>query len=212
MLTLNDNPAEKLANDLWESWRHDGINPRKKTYLEIKRLADHFLKICREQEVDYKQHDFSVLIDSNLNYYENQAEIENALSATTEANETAEAFGALNDKLQEDYGITVTKSLKPVTELEIENKELAATNKRLETMLRQAEEQAVKSKTIIQPASKPALPTLEVILYTPAELQEIMEYMQTQKKPRHPKPIKPLKKFCKSTWNVLSLAAWMIHH
>jgi hypothetical protein len=212
MLTLNENPAEKLASDLWESWRHDGINPRGKTYLEIKRLADHFLKLCREQEIDYKQHDFLTLIDSNLNYYENQAEIENALSASTEAFETAEAFQELNDKLQEDYGITVTKSLKPVTELEQKNKELAETNKRLEAMLRRAEEQAVKPKIIIQPTQKPAYPTLEVIQYTQAELKEIIEYMQTQKKPRHPKPIKPLKKFCKGTWNVLSLVAWVIHH
>jgi hypothetical protein len=219
MLTLNENPAEKLASDLWESWRHDGINPRNKTYLEIKRLADHFLKICREQEIDYKQHDFSVLIDSNLNYYENQAEIENALSASTEAFETAEAFQELNDKLKEDYGITVTKSLKPVTELEQKNKELTETNKRLEAMLRQAEEEAAKTKTVIQLIQKPAYPTLEVILYTPAELKEIMEYLQTQKHPRHPKPIKPLKKLYKAiakilrgSWNFLSLVKWAIYH
>ena len=215
MLTLNENPAEKLAQQLWDSWSHDGINPRGKTYLEIKRLADHFLKLCREQEVDYKQHDFSVMIDSNLNYYENQAEIENLLSATTEANETAEAFGELNDKLQEDYGITVTKSLKPVTELEQKNKELAATNKRLESMLREAEEASFKAKAIIQPLMqpvKPAYPNPEVIQYTSAELKEIIEYMQTTKKPRHPKPIKPLKKLCRGTWNVLSLVGWMIHH
>jgi DNA repair exonuclease SbcCD ATPase subunit len=201
MLTLNENPAEKLASDLWESWRHDGINPRNKTYLEIKRLADHFLKICRDQEIDYKEHDFNMMVDSNLNYYENKAEIENALNGTTEAVEEAEAFSELNDKLKEDYGITVTKSLKPVTELEEKNKDLAATNKRLKTMLEEAEAKKHQEIPISLEPYKPVnvqFETIQIIIpeMPPFKLRE--------------QPIK--KSTAKTMWEILSLCAWLIRH
>jgi hypothetical protein len=215
MLKLCDNPVDTLTQGVWDGWKTNGVKT-KLTWLEVHKIAEHFLKICRDQDQDYQAHDFSMIVDSNLNYYENLSEIENTLNGTTEAIEEQEALGELNDKLQDDYGITVTKSLKPTTELEQKNKELAATNRRLEAMLRNAEEQAKKPTVPIPKPLEPAQiqqQKQETILYTPEELAEIIEYLQHKKPTQQPKQFKKkLSATATSARNVLELAAWMIHH
>jgi Mg2+ and Co2+ transporter CorA len=78
-IALSENQADKLTDKLWERWQKDGIHSRRMTYLEVHNLAEYFLKVCKQQEKDYQEFDFYTLIDSNLNFYENRAEINNQL-------------------------------------------------------------------------------------------------------------------------------------
>jgi len=78
---LSESVSDTLTNRVWDAWSKTGITSRYMTWLELHRLAEHFLKICREQEHDYREYDFYTLIDSNLNYYENLAELDNQIGA-----------------------------------------------------------------------------------------------------------------------------------
>ena len=65
---LSESVPDTLTNRVWDAWSKTGITSRYMTWMELHKLAEHFLKICREQERDHREFDFYVLIDSNLNY------------------------------------------------------------------------------------------------------------------------------------------------
>src|SRR5208283_3089355 len=100
-VTLSESVSDTLTNRVWKTWEHDGIKNRFLTWMELHRLAEHFLKICKEQEHDYQEFDFYTLIDSNLNYYENLAELDNNIAQPKEATEK-EASNKLKDYLTEE--------------------------------------------------------------------------------------------------------------
>lgn len=123
---INKDASEELTNRLWTHWKNNGTNPRGKTWLEIKKLSDHFLKLCRDQERDYQEYDFLTLVDSSLNYYENFAEIENQLGASTISDkeyyaklmdEAAPEISALeeNEKLEEK-NVKLQEKMKKVSD------------------------------------------------------------------------------------------------
>ena len=81
MQVLNVSIVENLTNAVWEKWQVAGYTtqPYALTWMEINHLANHFLKICREQNRDYREFDFSMLLDHKLRFEENRAEIDNEL-------------------------------------------------------------------------------------------------------------------------------------
>jgi hypothetical protein len=135
-VTLAENTTETLTNKVWEQWENTGITSRLMTKLEVKHLADHFLKLCREQSRDYREFDFYTLIDSNLNYYENKAEIENTLGGlNSEAEKTA--ANKLNDYLTEDSLKEYTAGERSVIE------EVQTKNQNIEKRVKANEKQTV---------------------------------------------------------------------
>jgi hypothetical protein len=94
---LCENTPKLLTDRVWEAWKSTGITSRYLTYIELRHLTEHFLKICREQSRDYREYDFYNLVDSNLNYFENRAGIENEIGGLN-----SEAEGSAVNKLK-DY-------------------------------------------------------------------------------------------------------------
>jgi hypothetical protein len=103
MLTLGENPKEVLTNIVWEKWELAGYTkqPYALTWLEISHLANFFLKICREKNIDYQSYDFSTIIDYKLNYEENKSTIVETIGEP-EAIEEKEAANKLRDYFTED--------------------------------------------------------------------------------------------------------------
>lgn len=99
-VTLSENVSDTLTNRVWDEWKNTGIRTEL-TWLELHRLAERFLKICREQEHDYREFDFYTLIDSNLNYYENVSLLDEAISQPQSEVEK-EAASKLKDYLTEE--------------------------------------------------------------------------------------------------------------
>jgi hypothetical protein len=115
---------------VWERWKKDGIHSRFITWLTLHRLAEHFLKLCKEQDRDYREYDFYTLIDSNLYFEENRAEIENILGGLESDRESA-AVNKLKDYLTEEQ----LKEYLPEERTKIE--EIEASNQNLNKKLNQ---------------------------------------------------------------------------
>lgn len=193
---LAPNTADDLTNRVWERWKKDGINPRGKTWLEIKKLVEHFLKLCREQGRDYQELDFYCMIDSNLNYYENFAEIENQLGQVSDK----EYYNKLMDEAQPEITVLEDKEKLEAKTLKLEEKlrsvkddlsiEIAkrqATETELAELKKKQETQLKENFLEVPPIAKPAyLP--ENIQYTNAELIEIIDYIVHRKIEKQSKP------------------------
>lgn len=229
MLTLCDNPAEKLTADLWEKWQNAGYNnhPHALTWMEVNNLSKFYVQLCKSTGADYRDFDFETLLDHTLTYYENKSLIENTVGQPQEASEQT-ALAELNSRLQEDYGITIDKKLKPHSELEQtvksleqELREVKAQRSQLAEQLKVAPKEVVKTVEVIKevPVIKtvPAQPDPDKVQYSKEELAEILEYMQKRKNKKTYNP--KLKTACtltakaaRGTFNVLSLAAWKLYH
>jgi hypothetical protein len=124
MLTLTENPQETLTNKVWEQWKKLGYTERRNalTWLELSNLAGHFLKLCREKQVDYQEYDFRNLLDHNLNYYENQSGITEALGGDNE-----EAYRAYMTKIADE----AEKEIESTQDLAQKNADLKKQNKKL---------------------------------------------------------------------------------
>ena len=197
VLTLAENPQEKLTGNLWEKWKTAGYTdqPNALTWMEVNNLAGFYLKTCRAAGADYRDFDFETLVDHTLNYYENTSMIVNAIGQPSETTDQA-ALAELNGKLQEDYGITIDKKLKPHSELEqtvktLEAKirDLTAENSGLSEQLKAKPKEV--TKTVNVEVIKEVPITKEVIRevhipnpeqYTQAELIEIIDYLIRRKK------------------------------
>jgi hypothetical protein len=126
MLTLCENPQETLTNKVWDQWKKLGYTERHNalTLLELNNLAAYFLKICREKKVDYQEYDFRNLLDHNLNYYENQSGIAEAIGGA-DTDETA--YKAYMAKVADE----AENELKSSQELSQKNADLEKQNKKL---------------------------------------------------------------------------------
>jgi hypothetical protein len=187
---------DKLAQDIWEDWQQKN-QTRYWKYFEITGLTKQFIKMCREQQRDYREFDITKTLDSHLTYEENQALINKLFFGDQNILSEQEAFNELNEKLAEDYGLTVTKSLKPTSELEQTNKELQKEKTLLkETLLltqKQKEEitaELIKLKNqVIAEHKQPAAPTVQI-------------------KPELTLTVKPKKHILKATKFLLSDVYW----
>jgi hypothetical protein len=86
--------------------------------------------MCREQERDYREYDFYTMVDSNLNYYENLAELDNQLGQSETVKEK-EAANKLKDYLTEEQLNEYSATEKNVIE------EVQTTNKTLQKKIGQ---------------------------------------------------------------------------
>jgi hypothetical protein len=106
-VSLTENPSDGLTNKLWEQWSKDGIHSRYLTWIELNNLAKYFLKICKQKELDYHEFDFYTLIDSNLNFYENRAELDNQLGQPETSEK--EQYDKLKDYFNEEQAKEFTE-------------------------------------------------------------------------------------------------------
>lgn len=223
MLTLSENPQEALTNSLWQKWKDAGYTeqPNALTWMEVSNLVKFYLKICRQTEQDYRDFDFENLLDHKLTYYENLSQIENTVGHPEEAQEQ-EALSELNAKLQQDYGITVNKNLKPTTELEQTNKDLKNQNRKisaqLETALKDKAdlEQKLKHPTEPQiivkevPVIKEVQVIKEVIRELPPPPPPMEQYICIRNRTRKEKLKIHLTESAKQTWRITKLLTWNI--
>lgn len=144
-VVLNENVVDNLTNQITERWKHDGIHTRL-TWMEIKRLTEHFLKACREKQVDHKEYDLYTILDSNLNYYENRATIDDQLGFN-EVNEKA-ASDKLKDYLtEEELKSYTSQERNTIDQLETDTE---ATRKKLNIVLKAQENHKQEAETIKQ--------------------------------------------------------------
>ena len=215
-ITLSEDTSRTLTDMVLNQWKKDGVKSRFLGWVEIHHLAEHFLKICREQNQDYQAYDFYTMIDSNLFYEENRAQIDNQIGGLLSEKET-EATNKLKDYLTEEEMKAYTPQEKTVIEsVETTNKtltkKLGQITKKLESqqtqqfdteeIKRQIKQVQNDKATII--AKLAAIPDLdnkiETLLASPSfkdvgkELKNIIQ-KQTQltEKPTQTKPKKPHK-------------------
>ena len=201
MQVLAESPASNLTDSAW-----DTVKERTKmTWLEVNKLAEQYIKMCRDAHVDWQQGDFRTLLDSSLNYYENLSTIEehiHTVAGYTDA-ELAEIAAAQAELEQQP---TVDELQAEVTHLKDKLKDskekLIDANNKIRDLENQqpeppkpVEQPQPKPQSIPQPdAPKPAEPTpaYDAINapYTDAELYEIQEYLQSRatQKPKHTQP------------------------
>jgi hypothetical protein len=98
---LCEDKTRNLTDTVWDHWINQGTEPRKMTWLEVKNLADYFLKICIQHNKDNREYDFSNLLDYKLTYIENRAEIKNQVGYDINSREK-EAAGKLKDYLSDE--------------------------------------------------------------------------------------------------------------
>jgi hypothetical protein len=136
-LQLSEDVSKTITDRVWEQWQKTGITSRFMSYLELKHCADFFLKLCKEQGRDYREFDFYMLVDSNLNYYENRAEIENELGGLNSEKEK-EIADKLKDYLTDNQLKEYTSEEKNIIEtLQNKNKNL---DKKLNHIIKKMDE------------------------------------------------------------------------
>jgi hypothetical protein len=187
---LCEDPTRTLTDKIFNAWSKAGYTnrPYALTWLEVNNLTKYFLKICREINRDYQEFDLSNILDHTLTYYENQAQIENELGGLN-SDSDKEYYNKLLDEVEPE--------LKTMEQLEEKNAELERKNKKIQTMLKQAEANRQQPKITIptpptlklveqpQPALIIEMPKPEVFeptsnQYTQTEIAEIIEYLQTR--------------------------------
>ena len=124
---LSESIPDKLTNGLWEKWKAEGVKPRSLTWMELHRLTEHFLKICRQQNRDYREFDFYTMIDYTYHYDENRAEIENIIGGLSSKTE-AEAVNKMKDYFTEEQLSEYTSQERNVID-DIEHKNESLTKK-----------------------------------------------------------------------------------
>jgi hypothetical protein len=220
-LAITETVEDNLANSLWHKWKTQGTQTRL-TWLEVQKLAGHLTKTCKEKELDYQEFDFSAILDSKLNYYENFSAIDEAI----------EGPARLTDK---DYMAVISREaemeLQTLEAIEKERDKLLSKCTRLEQNLSQAKKDNFaisNTKTVYvamptpethqqQPTTKEALllpaPPIEAAIkpedapYTDEELTEIQNYLKTRITPETPKiPFSPEtieSKLAHKTWRLI---------
>jgi hypothetical protein len=154
MLTLSEDVSRTLTDRVWDDWQKTGINSRYMSLVEIKHLANHFLKMCREQNRDYREFDFYTMVDSNLNYYENLAELDNQLGQSQEVKET-EASNKLKDYLTEEELKAYTPQQKTVIDnIETKNQTIEKKLSKLTKKIDAQETQQVETNEIKEQLEK----------------------------------------------------------
>ena len=144
-LTLCESVPDTLTNRVWDAWKNTGIHSRFMSWLELHKIAEHFLKLCKEQERDYREFDFYTLVDSNLNYYENKAEIENELGQSKD-NTEKEAANKLKDYLTEDNLKEYSdKERSVIEELQQDRQKL---NSKLSQLIKKQENQTIDPEAL----------------------------------------------------------------
>jgi|WetSurMetagenome_2_1015567.scaffolds.fasta_scaffold117070_2 hypothetical protein len=200
LVTLSENTADHLADRVWQQWEKTGIKSRYMTYLEVHHIAEHFLKICSEKEIDYQEFDFYTLVDSNLNYYENIAQLDEHPALGKPISEADKAYmNQIADQAEVE--------IKSIEVLEEEKQKLINKNKKLEKTLKDAKELyrniqpqptthiPIQTTTLIQTHTlTPENP--EDAPYTKAEIIEILAYLAEQN--QH-----PITRFSKRTKEVI---------
>jgi hypothetical protein len=88
------------TSNLWEQWKTQGTYTRL-TYLDLHNLACYLTKRCNEKGKDPQAFDFQAIIDSKLNYYENQSAITEAIEGPGSDSEK-EQFEKLKDYFNEE--------------------------------------------------------------------------------------------------------------
>ena len=153
-LTLAEDTSRVLTDKVWDSWQSTGINSRYLSWIELKHLANHFLKMCREQNRDYREFDFYTMVDSNLNYYENLAELDNQLGQSETVKES-EAANKLKDYLTEEQLSEYSATEKTVIDtIETSNKTLQKKVGQITKKLEAQETQQVNTEEIKQQLEK----------------------------------------------------------
>jgi hypothetical protein len=96
MLQLSDNPQETLTAKVWEQWQKTGATtrPHSLTWIELNNLTGYFLKTCTAKKLDYQAYDFLSILDSKLNYYENQSAIDEAIAGPLSEDEAYQRYEA----------------------------------------------------------------------------------------------------------------------
>jgi hypothetical protein len=106
MLQLSVNPRETLTAKVWETWQKAGYTtqPHSLTWIELDNLTGFYLKTCTARNIDYQAFDFLSLLDSKLNYYENQSAIDEALAGSLTEEEAYKRYEAdmNNQELKEE--------------------------------------------------------------------------------------------------------------
>lgn len=126
MLQLSANPQETLTSKIWEAWQTAGTTtrPNSLTWIELNNLTGHFLKLCNQKQLDYQNFDYRNMLDSKLNYYENQSLIDEALGNPVENEEEYKKYMATIA----DQADTEIKTAQVLAE---ENMQLEKQNKKL---------------------------------------------------------------------------------
>jgi hypothetical protein len=112
---LSEDMSRTLTDNVLEYWKRDGIKSRFLGWIEIHHLAEHFLKICREQNRDPREFDFYSMLDSTLYYEENRAQIDNILGGLESEKENS-VVNKLKDYLTEEELKAYTPQQKTVIE------------------------------------------------------------------------------------------------
>jgi hypothetical protein len=126
MLQLSPNTQELLTNKVWNNWQNAGYTtkPNALTWVEVNNLSGHFLKTCRDKQLDCQDFDFQNIIDHDLNYYENQSAIDEAIGAPATDEEDYKKYMA-------DIADQAESEIKTANELTEKNLALEKQNKKL---------------------------------------------------------------------------------
>lgn len=140
-IQLCEDTTKKLTDQAWQRCQ----DSRMLTYLEVQNLTVYFLKMCREQNRDPREFDYVNLIDSNLNYYENRAALENELGGLNIEEET-KASNILKDYLTEEQLAEYTPQQKNIIEgIENTTKTL---QKKLGQIVKKMDEQTIDPEAL----------------------------------------------------------------
>jgi len=144
---IGESQQEALTNTLWEQWKSYGYTtqPRALTWMEINNLAGVFLKLCREKQLDYREFDFSTLIDHTLNYDENKSTLYERIG-NPYSEEEKEAASKLKDYLTEEELSEYTAKEKTIIEtIQTDNQNL---NKRISKLTKKVETQTIDPEAL----------------------------------------------------------------
>ena len=121
---LCEDTKRTLTDRVYNQWKESGYTdqPHVLTWLEVNNLTGNFLKLCAEQNRDYREFDFINMLDHKLNYYENLAGLDNQLNPEPNEKEAANKF---QDYLTEQQLKEYTPQQKDIIQsLESEHKTL----------------------------------------------------------------------------------------
>ena len=210
MQALCEDTSRTLTDKIFNQWKDAGYTnkPYALTWIEVNQLIKHFLQACRDKAADYQDYDITTILDHNLNYYENLAEIDNTVGQTSKDSEKEDYAKWMNEAEQEQA---------IVKDLEEQNKKLEARNKKIETMLRQAKEAVTKPQPVKEPEQQPInIERAEYAVITLAAIECTTTY-QTQNlpEPEQPKPQPQTShnlENLKTAATILKLVGWHITH
>jgi hypothetical protein len=198
--TLMENVSESLTKNLWQLWKTNHIET-KMTWLEVQKLAQQFIKMCQEAQVDHQAIDFINTIDSKLNYHENLSSLDNEVYRFANPQSALDAMGEdykTAEELKEKIGTAETKNANLKRKITIQKENQIFDNQEIKDEIKKVQDQ--QSRIITALSNLPNLEQQIKALQESSSFKDLGKTLSPIIETIPEKPVKPKRHYSLPKW------------